>query len=86
MVSMKPQHQEGNAYFPFYPTKIAIATKYFPYQLKPYDLRSRESSLALSLVQQSVWIAQQCNTTPLNHTHPYLKANLVVGIEQAVSP
>ena len=51
MVSMKPQHQEGNAYFPFYPTRIAIATKYFPYQLKTYDLRSQESSLALNLVQ-----------------------------------
>ena len=48
MVSMKPQHQEGNAYLPFYPTRIAIATKYFLYQLKTYDLRSRESSLALS--------------------------------------
>ena len=51
MVSMKPQHQEGNAYFPFYPTKIAIATKYFPYQQKPYGLRSRESSLVLNPVR-----------------------------------
>ena len=51
MVSMKPQHQEGNAYFPLYPTRIAIAVKYFPYQLKTYDLRSRESSLALSHAQ-----------------------------------
>ena len=51
MVSMKPQHQEGNAYFPFYPTRIAIATKYVPYRLETYDLRSRESSLALNLVQ-----------------------------------
>ena len=48
MVSMKPQHQEENAYLPFYPTRIAIATKYFPYQLETYDLRSREPSLALS--------------------------------------
>mgnify|MGYP007056466019 CR=1 FL=1 len=86
MVSMKPQHQERNAHLPFYPTRTAIAAKYFPYRLKTYDLRSRESSLALNLVQQSVWIARQRNTTPLNHTHPYLKANLVVGIEQAVSP
>ena len=51
MVSMKPQHQKGNAYLPFYPTRIATAAKDFPYQLKTYDLRSRESSLALSLVQ-----------------------------------
>ena len=51
MVSMKPQHQEGNAYFPFYPTRIAIATKYVPYQLKPYDLRSQESSQALNPAQ-----------------------------------
>ena len=51
MVSMKPQHKEGNAYLPFYPTRTAIAAKYFPCQLKPYDLQSRESSLALNLVQ-----------------------------------
>lgn len=51
MVSMKPQHQEGNAHLPFYPTRIATAAKYFPYQLKTYDLQSRESSLALNLVQ-----------------------------------
>ena len=51
MVSIKPQHQKGNAYLPFYPTRIAIAAKYFPCQQKPYDLRSQESSLALNLVQ-----------------------------------
>ena len=51
MVSMKPQHQERNAHLPFYPTRIATAAKYFPCQQKPYDLRSRESSLALNLVQ-----------------------------------
>ena len=51
MVSMKPQHQERNAYLPFYLTRIAIATKYFPYQLETYDLRSRESSLALNPVR-----------------------------------
>ncbi len=43
MVSMKLQHQEGNAYLPFYLTRIAIATKYFPYQMKPYDVQNRES-------------------------------------------
>ena len=48
MVSLKPQHQEGNAHLPFYPTRIATAAKYFPYQLKPYDLQSRESSQALN--------------------------------------
>ena len=51
MVSMKPQHQEGIAYLPFYPTRTAVAAKYFPYQLKPYDLQSRESSQALSPVR-----------------------------------
>ena len=48
MVSMKPQHQERNAHLPFYPTRIALAAKYFPYQQKTYDLQSRESSLALN--------------------------------------
>ena len=51
MVSMKPQHQEVNAHLAFYPTRIAIATKYFPRQIKTYDLRSRESSQALSHAQ-----------------------------------
>ena len=51
MVSMKPQHQERNAHLPFYPTKIAIAAKYFPCQQKTYDLQSRESSLVLSPVR-----------------------------------
>ena len=51
MVSMKSQHQEENAYLPFYPTRIAIAAKYFPCQLKTYDLRSRESSQALNPAQ-----------------------------------
>ena len=48
MVSMKPQHKERNSHLPFYFMKTAITVKDFPYQLKPYDLRSRESSLALS--------------------------------------
>ena len=48
MVSMKPQHQERNAHLPFYPMRTAIAAKYFPCQLKTYDLQSRESSLALN--------------------------------------
>ena len=51
MVSMKPQHQEGIAYLPFYPTRTAIAAKYFPYRLETYDLRSRESLQALNPVR-----------------------------------
>lgn len=51
MVSMKPQHQEGNAHLAFYFMGKAITVISFPYHLKAYGVRSRESSQALSLVQ-----------------------------------
>lgn len=51
MVSMKPQHQERNAHLAFYFMGKAITVISFPYHLKAYGVRSRESSLALSHVQ-----------------------------------
>lgn len=46
MVSMKPQHQEGNTHLAFYFIKTAITVKVSPCQPKPYGVQNRESRQA----------------------------------------